>query len=143
MSEPSLRPADEQPKWGFLPRPEHIHPQEAAVIKSEHSRYTLHQHMRGIETEYDPLDLYSDDMSRMDTAMQALWGLWSSSGGGSNNWRVFVDGQVIGVHEVGSSFSANMTIANIRGTRYLVLARVMMRRPRLFRSFRLFSGTRA
>jgi inositol-pentakisphosphate 2-kinase len=57
--------------------------------------------MRGIETEYNPLDLYSGDMGRMDTAMQALWGLWSSSGGNSNNWRVFVDGQVIGVHEVG------------------------------------------
>lgn len=56
--------------------------------------------MRGIETKYDPLDLYSDELSRMGTAMQALWGLWSSSGGDSNNWRVFVDGQAIGVHEV-------------------------------------------
>jgi len=71
--------------------------------------------MRGVETEYNPLDLYSDDMSRMNTAMQALWGLWSSSGGNSNNWRVFVDGQVIGVHEVGPFFLVKMIIADIRG----------------------------
>jgi inositol-pentakisphosphate 2-kinase len=112
--------ADKQPKWGFLPPSEHIHPQEAASIKSEHSRYKLHQHMRGIETEYDPLDLYSGDMSRMDTAMQALWALWSSSGGDSNNWRVFVDGQVIGVHEVGPFPLATRIVANSRGTWYLV-----------------------
>jgi hypothetical protein len=72
--------------------------------------------MRCVETEYDPLDLYSDDMGRMDTAMQALWGLWSSSGGNSNNWRVFVDGQVIGVHEVGSFFLVNLIIADSRDT---------------------------
>jgi hypothetical protein len=76
--------------------------------------------MRGIETEYDPLDLYSGDMSRMDTAMQALWALWSSSGGDSNNWRVFVDGQVIGVHEVGPFPLATRIVANSRGTWYLV-----------------------
>jgi inositol-pentakisphosphate 2-kinase len=70
--------------------------------------------MRGIETEYDPLDLYSDDMSRMDTAMQALWGLWSSSGGDSNNWRVFVDGQVIGVTEVSLLTLASMFVADSR-----------------------------
>lgn len=112
--------ADNQPKWGFLPPSEHIHPQEAASIKSQHSRYKLHQHMRGIETEYDPLDLYSDDMSRMDTAMQALWGLWSSSGGDSNNWRVFVDGQVIGVHEVGLFSLVSRIVADSRGIWYLV-----------------------
>lgn len=56
--------------------------------------------MRGIETEYEPLDLYSGDIGRMGTAMQALWGMWSSSGGKSNNWRVFVDGQAIDVTEV-------------------------------------------
>ena len=76
--------------------------------------------MRGIETEYDPLDLYSDDMSRMDTAMQALWGLWSSSGGDSNNWRVFVDGQVIGVHEVGLFSLVSRIVADSRGIWYLV-----------------------
>jgi len=119
-SEPSVHPADEQPKWGFLPSPEHIHPQEAAVIKSEHSRYKLHQHMRGIETEYDPLDLYSDDMNRMDTAMQALWGLWTSSAGKSNNWRVFVDGQVIGVHEVSFFPLTSRVVADSRGIWYLV-----------------------
>lgn len=59
--------------------------------------------MRGVETDYEPLDLYSGDMTRMTTAMQALWGLWSSSGGESNNWRVFVDGQAISVTEVSRS----------------------------------------
>lgn len=107
--------ANKQPKWGFLPPSEHIHPQEAAAIKSEHSRYKLHQHMRGVETEYNPLDLYSDDISRMDTAMQALWGLWSSSAGKSNNWRVFVDGQVIGVHEVSLLPLTSRINANSRG----------------------------
>jgi inositol-pentakisphosphate 2-kinase len=61
--------------------------------------------MRGVETEYEPLDLYSGDMDKMATAMQALWGLWSSSGGKSNSWRVFVDGQAIGVTEVRLSTS--------------------------------------
>ena len=118
----SVYSADNQPKWGFLPSSENIHPQEAAAIKSEHSRFILHQHMRGVETEYDPLDLYSDDLSRMATAMQALWGLWSSSGGDSNNWRVFVDGQAIGVHEV-CLFSLGIphrVIADGRGIWYLV-----------------------
>jgi len=76
--------------------------------------------MRGIETEYDPLDLYSDDMSKMDTAMQALWGLWSSSGGDSNNWRVFVDGQVIGVHEVSLFPLTSRIVADSRGIWCLV-----------------------
>jgi hypothetical protein len=71
--------------------------------------------MRGTETEYDPLDLYSDDMGRMDTAMQALWGLWSSSAGKNNNWRVFVDGQVIGVHEVSLLSLTSWMNANRRG----------------------------
>jgi inositol-pentakisphosphate 2-kinase len=56
--------------------------------------------MRGTLTEYEPLDLYSGNEDKMTSAMQALWGLWSSSGGQSNSWRVFVDGKAIGVEEV-------------------------------------------
>ena len=91
-----------------------MHPAEAAAIKSQHSRYELHQHMRGIQSEYNPLDLYSGDTSRMTIAMQALWGLWSLSGGKSNNWRVFVDGQAIDINEV-SFLISNKVDADITG----------------------------
>ena len=56
--------------------------------------------MRGVITEYEPLDLYSGDEKRMETAMQALWNLWSTSEGQSNSWRVFVNGQAVEVGEV-------------------------------------------
>ena len=56
--------------------------------------------MRSVITEYEPLDLYSGDEKRMETAMQALWNLWSTSEGQSNSWRVFVNGQAVEVGEV-------------------------------------------
>jgi inositol-pentakisphosphate 2-kinase len=56
--------------------------------------------MRGTTTSYEPLDLYSGDEDRIKTAIGALWDLWSSSDGQSNNWRVFVDGKAIGPDEV-------------------------------------------
>jgi inositol-pentakisphosphate 2-kinase len=56
--------------------------------------------MRGVETTYDPLDLYSGDEGRMESAVSALWGLWESSAGKSNNWRVFVDGKAVGPKNV-------------------------------------------
>jgi inositol-pentakisphosphate 2-kinase len=83
-----------------LPAHKSIHPAEAAAIKSTVSRYRLHQHFRGVDTTYDPLDLYSGDEARMRTAISALWDLWETSKGQSNNWRVFVDGKAASPNEV-------------------------------------------
>lgn len=96
-----MRPgADVQPKWGFRPSSEFIHPPEAAAIKSQHSRYWLHQHLRGRASEYEPLDLYSGDECRIKQAITSLWGLCQDSDGQSNSWRVFVDGQSVSVDHV-------------------------------------------
>ena len=65
--------------------------------------------MRSVITEYEPLDLYSGDEKRMETAMQALWNLWSTSEGQSNSWRVFVNGQAVEVGEVGSGPPSSRT----------------------------------
>lgn len=94
--------ADVQPKWGFIPSAEFIHPPEAAAIKSQNSRYRLHQHLRGKASEYEPLDLYSGDKDRMNQAISSLWGLWQESDGHSNSWRVFVDGKSVDVDRVGT-----------------------------------------
>lgn len=84
-----------KPKWGFLPSAEYIHPPEAAAIKSEYSRYRLHQHLRGKTSGYEPLDLYSGDEGSMKNAMKSLWELWEESDGHTNSWRVFVDGRSV------------------------------------------------
>lgn len=65
--------------------------------------------MRGIVTKYEPLDLYSGDEKRMETAMQALWNLWSTSEGQSNSWRVFVNGQAVGAGEVSINLPSGRT----------------------------------
>lgn len=65
--------------------------------------------MRGVITEYEPLDLYSGNEKRMETAMQALWNLWSTSEGQSNSWRVFVNGQAVEVGEVSTGLPSGRT----------------------------------
>lgn len=81
-----------KPKWGFLPASENVSPAAAVPIKSEVSRFRLHQHYRGDESSFCPLDLYSGDASRMRKALDALWDQWRHSDGEKNNLRVFVDG---------------------------------------------------
>lgn len=88
--------ADNKPKWGFLPDAAHVNPPEAAAIKSTIGRFTLHQHYRGKSTtRYDPLDLYSDDETRMQNALDGLLHDWVETGGKANNLRIFVDGKAV------------------------------------------------
>ncbi|WVN90605.1 uncharacterized protein L203_105846 [Cryptococcus depauperatus CBS 7841] len=81
-----------KPKWGFLPSG-HLEPPESIPIKTQVSRFRLHQHFRGYEdTGYDPLDLFSSDEKNVWKAIEGLWSLWKRSQGERNNWMVFVDG---------------------------------------------------
>ncbi|ORX37294.1 inositol-pentakisphosphate 2-kinase, partial [Kockovaella imperatae] len=88
-----------KPKWGFLPDQQHVQPPEAAGIKSQIPRFHLHEHFRGNYTSedvgYNPLDLFSGQQARMKKALEGLWLGWEASEGRKNNWRVYVDGQVV------------------------------------------------
>ncbi|WWC88520.1 uncharacterized protein L201_003431 [Kwoniella dendrophila CBS 6074] len=86
-----------KPKWGFLPDPSTITPPEAARIKSQVNRFIMHRHYKehdvSADVQFDPLDLYSGDETKMGNAIKGLWSNWRQSEGKENNWRVFVDGQ--------------------------------------------------
>lgn len=84
-----------KPKWGFLPSAENVSPAEAASVKSKICRFCLHQHYKGAESSYCPLDLYSGDRMRVRKALDGLWEQWHHSDGEKNNLRVFVDGKKI------------------------------------------------
>ena len=64
-------------------------------IKSRISRYVLHRHYKEepINDRYDPLDLFASEDERVERALEGLWGIWTSSDGLKNNWRVFLNGK--------------------------------------------------
>lgn len=87
-----------KPKWGFLPQAHHLTPPESIPIKTRNCRFCLHQHYRGENIEgtvFCPLDLYSDDPSRVRKAFDGLWAQWHASAGNKNNLRVYVDGKMV------------------------------------------------
>ncbi|KAK1925792.1 inositol-pentakisphosphate 2-kinase, partial [Papiliotrema laurentii] len=86
-----------KPKWGFLPRAEFVTPPEAVSIKSQIPRYVLHRHYKNepIEDAYNPQDLFSGEEERVKKASEDLWRIWETSDGMKNNWRIYVNGQVI------------------------------------------------
>ncbi|EIW73448.1 hypothetical protein TREMEDRAFT_24841, partial [Tremella mesenterica DSM 1558] len=88
-----------KPKWGFLPNPQHIHPAEAAPIKSQNCRFCMHQYLRDPtlihQGRYCPIDLFSGDEVKMQKALEGLVKLWKSTGGVGNNWRMFVGQEII------------------------------------------------
>jgi inositol-pentakisphosphate 2-kinase len=70
-------------------------------VKTQTCRFCLHAYYRVFvgdrarEAHYCPLDLYSGQEERIETALRALWDDWAESGGARNNLRVFVDGEIV------------------------------------------------
>lgn len=88
-----------QPKWGFLPRPDHLSPLTRPV-KTRTCRFCMHAHAKGaaendVPLDFCPLDLYSGDEHRVRRALCGLWTGWVRTDGGINNLRIFVDGCVL------------------------------------------------
>jgi len=88
-----------KPKWGFLPLTTHLSPATLAT-KSNTCRFCMHSHLKSTEGEdvslgYCPLDLYSGDEGRVKKALHTLWDAWIGSSGSVNNFRVFVEGQML------------------------------------------------
>lgn len=79
-------------------------PPEAAEIKGTHSRYILHRHLKAHDTAdvYDPLDLFSEDRTRQEKALEGLWEIWEATDGAKNSFRVYVDGNPISSTQVSS-----------------------------------------
>ena len=101
MSKPTLA-IEIKPKWAFLPNLDFLSP-ETRLMKSKYSRFTMHEHYRlvnkrstGSRSAYDPLDLFSGEETRVLRALGALWDAWEMSGGRKNNFRIFLDGKVVG-----------------------------------------------
>ncbi|KAL0946824.1 hypothetical protein HGRIS_012993 [Hohenbuehelia grisea] len=88
-----------KPKWGFLPSPHHLS-SRTREIKRQTCRFCMHSRMKAAQGDhagvgYCPLDLFSGQADRMESAVEGLWEAWLSSEGAINNMKVFVDGQVI------------------------------------------------
>lgn len=88
-----------QPKWAFLPSPTHLSP-HTLPIKTRTCRFCMHAHYRSKGDDsgpvsYCPLDLFSGDDARIQTAVHNLWDGWVSSEGSANNLRIFANGQMI------------------------------------------------
>ncbi|KLO19228.1 hypothetical protein SCHPADRAFT_935555 [Schizopora paradoxa] len=88
-----------QPKWGFLPNPEHLSA-ETRDTKLNHCRFCLHRYQRSLQHQktsehYCPLDLFSGETGRIKQALSSLWDSWKSSEGHSNNLRLFSAGQLV------------------------------------------------
>ncbi|TKY88597.1 hypothetical protein EX895_002586 [Sporisorium graminicola] len=96
-----------KPKWGFLPHIDSLPPSSPNVeIKAKYSRYRMHRVAKQaastdqltreqFERLYDPLDLYSSDRARKETAVKALWNDWKETKGKTNNLRLFWNGAVV------------------------------------------------
>ncbi|KAK4058632.1 hypothetical protein OIO90_000076 [Microbotryomycetes sp. JL221] len=98
-----------KPKWGFLPRPDHLSPATKAT-KTTFCRFCMHRYekeahkhpMQALDrhqTGYCPLDLFSQDHERVQKGLRALWHGWEASHGSANNLRLFVDGKRVEPHD--------------------------------------------
>ncbi|KAG7087645.1 hypothetical protein E1B28_013593 [Marasmius oreades] len=101
-----------KPKWSFLPNPTYLS-ESTRPIKSQTCRFCMHSFLRSqtssddaqaqahphaqgeVALGYCPLDLFSNDESRVRKALYALWDAWVESGGKVNNLKVFVDGKIL------------------------------------------------
>lgn len=93
-----------KPKWAFLPNPTYLSP-DLRDVKTKYSRFVMHSHYRSVSktdddsnaglSTYDPLDLFSRKEERIKLAVESLWDSWISSGGSTNNLKVFVGGKTI------------------------------------------------
>lgn len=103
-----------QPKWGFLPRPDHLQPFSRS-LKTRHCRFCMHSCLKASKRALDegsipfrkaycPLDLYSHDAARVEGALVALWDGWIASDGQANNLRLFLNGKQISSSEVSLVF---------------------------------------
>lgn len=106
-----LLPSPQQPKWGFLPNPDHLS-EASKEIKTRYCRFCLHRlhrehgeasasHHNSQATDYCPLDLYSQQEDRVERAVRALVASWRGTNGKGNNLKIFVEGQMIFPDEVG------------------------------------------
>lgn len=119
-----------QPKWGFLPSRDHLSP-ETADVKSAYCRTCMHRALKRAprtttakrvgagpalavdREEFCPLDLYSRDPARTSRALQQLYASWTSSDGGINNLRFFLDGKLVKPSEVRAGRSALLRLSAI------------------------------
>ncbi|KAG5354062.1 hypothetical protein C0989_009760 [Termitomyces sp. Mn162] len=88
-----------KPKWGFLPSPIHLS-DATRDVKSRTCRFCMHSAMRSkigeaASLRYCPLDLFSEDKSRIKKAICDLWDTWTESNGTVNNLKIFVHGEKI------------------------------------------------
>ncbi|KAI8890859.1 DUF941-domain-containing protein [Backusella circina FSU 941] len=62
-----------KPKWGFKPLLLSKLPKDHQIIKRTKCRFCMHSHYRGLkQTQFCPLDLYSQDIIRRKKALNAL-----------------------------------------------------------------------
>ncbi|GAA93721.1 uncharacterized protein L969DRAFT_52621 [Mixia osmundae IAM 14324] len=95
-----------KPKWGFIPS-------EQASAPPQLCRYCMHsvsrdhraghtpQRLSHRRATYCPLDLFSPHRARSEHALERLWQHWLDSRASSNNFRVFVDSQLVMSDELG------------------------------------------
>jgi inositol-pentakisphosphate 2-kinase len=60
-----------------------------------HSHYRQRMNEKSHRAHYCPLDLYSCDQARVQTALRGLHDDWVASSGSVNNLRFFLDGQLV------------------------------------------------
>ncbi|KAN0077133.1 Inositol-pentakisphosphate 2-kinase domain containing protein [Tylopilus felleus] len=119
-----------KPKWGFLPNTAHLS-QETAEVKTSTCRFCMHAHFKfkdgDVPTQYCPLDLYSQDESRMRKAIRDLWDGWVQSNGALNNMKVFMSGKTINPSEarsfLGEFLSAGIEVHEALATALIPLLR--------------------
>jgi len=94
-----------QPKWSFLPSPNHLSP-ASSPVKMRTCRFCMHSQMKTTDHEnvhagYCPLDLFSGDGQRISRALRALWDAWIHTQGSANNLRIFSRGKLLKPSDVG------------------------------------------
>ncbi|KAK0196620.1 inositol-pentakisphosphate 2-kinase [Armillaria mellea] len=98
-----------KPKWSFLPNKTYLSAHNCA-IKANTCRFCMHSRMKSkegatVSLGYCPLDLFSNNRSRMKQAVYSLYDNWLASDGTVNNLKIFVKGTKISVDQKFSMFS--------------------------------------
>ncbi|GAA5829733.1 hypothetical protein JCM11251_000263 [Rhodosporidiobolus azoricus] len=120
-----------KPKWGFLPSATHLS-ETTRPIKRQYCRFCMHRyHKRASsvpsasgrtdldaalvehENGYCPLDLYSQDGRRIQTALDCLCDGWARSEGESNNFRVFLDGKKLSPQDAPAKASLRSALSSL------------------------------